>query len=247
MIAVGEQAPEFALKDHLGRELRLTDFRDRSHVLLLFYPLDWTPTWSTEVPQTEALLARFRAAHTQVLGVSVDSTFSHASWGASLGGVSFPLLSDFHPKGAVAQSLGVYLDGAGITDRASLIIDSSGAVQYAVAVGPGGQRDIEELAAECERIDALGTPTADAPSGAPVSGVLYVRNQCGPSRFVQEARTNLHLEGLQVRNVSDDSSAAAELEKASGGSQAPVLVVGDEATAESAAIIAKLVAASSPL
>lgn len=44
MIAVGEQAPEFALKDHLGRELRLTDFRDRSHVLLLFYPLDWTPT-----------------------------------------------------------------------------------------------------------------------------------------------------------------------------------------------------------
>ena len=44
MIAVGDSAPAFALKDHLGREVALADFRDRSHVLLLFYPLDWTPT-----------------------------------------------------------------------------------------------------------------------------------------------------------------------------------------------------------
>ncbi len=44
MIAVGDNAPEFALKDHLGREVRLADFRGKGHVLLLFYPLDWTPT-----------------------------------------------------------------------------------------------------------------------------------------------------------------------------------------------------------
>jgi peroxiredoxin len=44
MISVGQTAPDFALKDHLGREIRLRDFRDRHHVLLLFYPLDWTPT-----------------------------------------------------------------------------------------------------------------------------------------------------------------------------------------------------------
>ncbi len=196
------------------------------------------------MPQTEALLARFRAAHTQVLGVSVDSTFSHASWGASLGGVSFPLLADFHPKGAVAQSLGVYLEGAGITDRATVLIDSSGVVQYADSAGPGGQRDIEQLAAECERVDALGTATADAAPGSRVSGVLYVRDNCGPSRFVSEARCNLHLDGVQLRNVTEDSAAAAELEKLSGGKQAPVLVVGDEVTPESDAIIAKLVAAA---
>ena len=64
----------------------------------------------------EAMLDRFRAAHTQVLGVSVDSVYSHAAWAASLGGVSFPLLADFHPKGALASELGLYLDGAGITD-----------------------------------------------------------------------------------------------------------------------------------
>lgn len=198
------------------------------------------------MPQTEALLARFRAAHTQVLGVSVDSTYSHASWGASLGGVSFPLLADFHPKGAVAQSLGVYLEAAGITDRATVLIDSSGVVQYAASVGPGGQRDIEQLAAECERVDALGTPTADLASPSELTGVLYVRDRCGPSRFVSQARTNLHLDGLQLRNVTVDSSAAAELEKLSGGTQAPVLVVGDEVTPESDAIIARLVAVGAP-
>ena len=44
MIAVGENAPNFTLPDHLGRQIRLADFRGRSHVMLLFYPLDWTPT-----------------------------------------------------------------------------------------------------------------------------------------------------------------------------------------------------------
>lgn len=44
MITVGDKAPEFSLKDHLGRDVTLGQFRDRQHVLLLFYPLDWTPT-----------------------------------------------------------------------------------------------------------------------------------------------------------------------------------------------------------
>ena len=44
MISVGEKAPAFALKDHLGREIALDDFRGVQHALLLFYPLDWTPT-----------------------------------------------------------------------------------------------------------------------------------------------------------------------------------------------------------
>ena len=54
----------------------------------------------------QALLPRFRAAHTQVLGVSVDSMYCHANWARDLGGVSFPLLADFHPKGEVARSYG---------------------------------------------------------------------------------------------------------------------------------------------
>ncbi len=74
----------------------------------------------------ERLLARFRSAHTQVLGVSVDSVFCHANWGQSLGGISFPLLADFHPKGAMATGYGLFLSDNGITDRATVVIDLSG-------------------------------------------------------------------------------------------------------------------------
>jgi glutaredoxin len=195
----------------------------------------------------EALLPRFQAAHTQVLGVSVDSVYSHASWGASLGGVSFPLLADFHPKGGLAKSLGLYLEADGIGDRATVIINSAGVVEFVEAVGPSGQRNIEDLAAKCEEIDKKGAATADFadPKGTG-AGTLYVRSNCGPSRFSSWALSNLHLEQIEIKNVSESSSAAAELEKASGGSQAPCLVLGGEATLEHDAIIAKLVAGALP-
>ena len=77
------------------------------------------------MPALEALLNRFEAANTQPLGISVDSIFCHANWAGSIGGITFPLLADFHPKGAVADSYGLYLDPLGITDRATVIVDSS--------------------------------------------------------------------------------------------------------------------------
>ena len=102
----------------------------------------------------QALLPRFRAAHTQVLGVSVDSVYCHVNWARDLGGITFPLLADFHPKGEVARAYGLYLDGSGITDRATVLVDAAGVVRDAASVTPSGRRDIGELAAECERLDA---------------------------------------------------------------------------------------------
>jgi hypothetical protein len=193
----------------------------------------------------EAALDRFQAANTQVLGVSIDSVYCHAAWAASLGGISFPLLADFHPKGELATKLGLYLDGAGITDRATVIIDSDGVVQYVEAVGPGGQRDIGELAAKCEEIDKASSAKTDAfgsSAGLPAGCALYVRDDCGASRAVLLATDNLHATGsLSTKNVSQDSAAAAALDKASGGKQAPCLVVGGEAMLESAAIVSYLV------
>ena len=101
----------------------------------------------------EALRDRFLAANTQVLGVSVDSMYCHGNWAKSLGGVSFPLLADFHPKGAVATAYGLYLDQAGITDRATVIIDADGIVRHVSSVSPSGKRDIAELAKLCEKVD----------------------------------------------------------------------------------------------
>ncbi len=198
----------------------------------------------------EAALGRFQAAHTQVVGVSVDSIYCHAAWGASLGGISFPLLADFHPKGAVASAFGVYLEKAGIADRATIIVDSGGTVRYAGSVTPSGKRDIEELVAECERVDSeAGTKTVEfaRPAGLEPDAVLYVRNNCGASRAVLLARENLHLgDRLPVRNVSEDAGAASELERLTGGGQAPCLVSSGKPLLESAAIIAHLVEAAAP-
>lgn len=105
------------------------------------------------MPGIESQLDQFKAADTQVLGISVDSIHSHGNWASSLGGISYPLLADFHPKGAAAEAYGLYLADAGLTDRATVIIDKEGIVQYAVSVGPGGERQISDLLAECQKVN----------------------------------------------------------------------------------------------
>ncbi len=87
-----------------------------------------------------------------MLGVSIDSRFSHDNWAKSLGGVSFPLLQDFHPKGAMAEKYGAFLAEKGITDRATVIVDKAGVVRYAVSVGPAAERNPKDLLAECQKV-----------------------------------------------------------------------------------------------
>ena len=199
----------------------------------------------------QALLPRFRTAHTQVLGVSVDSVYCHANWAKDLGGVSFPLLADFHPKGEAARSYGLYLDGAGITDRATVLIDAAGVVRYAESVTPSGQRDIAGLAAECERLDGEYSGAVEdfsEPAGLPADGLLYVKSSCGFSRAALLARDNLHLaERVGVSNVSGDATAREALVQASGSEQAPCLVIGGEVIQESADIVVRLLEATAPL
>ena len=149
MIEVGSKAPDFKLDSQLG-EFSLNQFAGKK-VMLVFYPLDWTPNWSTEMPDLQKNLEAFKAANTQVLGISVDSKFSHDNWANSLGGISFPLLADFNPKGAVAEKYGVYHADKGITDRATIIINEEGVVTYAKSVGIPGLRKAEDLLAECQK------------------------------------------------------------------------------------------------
>lgn len=82
------------------------------------------------MPSYEADLSRFQDADTQVLGISVDSIPSHIAWAKSLGGITYPLLSDFEPKGAVAKSFGAFRAADGITERALFIIDKQGKVVF---------------------------------------------------------------------------------------------------------------------
>ena len=193
------------------------------------------------MPETEQLLPRFRAAHTQVLGISVDSIFCHANWAHSLAGVSFPLLADFHPKGATAQAYGLYLDGAGITDRATVIIDAGGVVRHVSSVTPSGRRSIEELAALCEGVDkehGAGLADFPTPEGIRKVDALFVKSSCGHSLKALLARTNTHLESqVPVKNVTEDAEARNELKRLTGKDQAPCLVVQGKAMHEADDIV----------
>jgi len=189
------------------------------------------------------MLDRFRAANTQVLGVSIDSIYCHANWAMSLGGISFPLLSDFNPKGAVADSYGLYLDEAGIDDRATVIIDADGIVHHSSSVTPSGQRDIAELAALCEKVNEAHEGTLKSlpqPQGLEDDTVLFIRSNCMFSTNAVAALENLHIDTIPVRNVTDDEAALDELVAVSGKAQAPCLVVGNNARHEAAVIIAYL-------
>jgi alkyl hydroperoxide reductase subunit AhpC len=86
------------------------------------------------------------------LGISVDSKFCHKAWGESFGGIDFPLLADFNPKGAVAKSYGLMLDEPGITDRATVLVGKNGKVLWAESAGVGGARNPGDLLAKVEEL-----------------------------------------------------------------------------------------------
>ncbi len=127
-LPVGSEAPDFALPDASGNTVRLRDFRGRP-VVLVFYPLDWSPGCSQQLDLYQQELDEFSARGAQVLGISVDSIYSHGAW-AAVRGVSIPLLSDFHPKGEVARRYRVWREDDGFTERALYVIDSEGRISY---------------------------------------------------------------------------------------------------------------------
>ena len=145
----------------------------------------------------------------------------------------------------MASDYGLYLGEPGITDRATVIIDKDSVVRHASSAGPGGQRDIAELAALCEQIDGefgQGLSAFPTPAGLPAGAQLFVKSGCGPSRAAMLARENLHLEAtLPLRNVSEDAAARDELTKLAGKDQAPALACSGEVMHEAADIINLLV------
>jgi peroxiredoxin len=97
------------------------------------------------MPAYEADLERFKGYDAQVLGISVDSAPCNAAWAESLGGLSYDLLSDFHPKGEVAKAYGVWREADGISDRALFVVDKEGRLAYVNVHNIGDQPDNEDL------------------------------------------------------------------------------------------------------
>lgn len=128
MIQAGEQAPDFTLPDQGGQVVSLSDFKGR-RVLLVFYPLDFSPVCSDQLKLYEDISTQLAEADVTPLGISVDSAFAHKAFQDSLG-IDTTLLADFEPKGAVATAYGAYLDGAGHSNRSLVLIDAEGKVEW---------------------------------------------------------------------------------------------------------------------
>ena len=141
---IGAPAPEFSLKDQNQQEVKLSDFRGKKNVVLIFYPLDWSPVCTNEHACVVNAMKQFDDLDAQVLGLSVDSVWSHKAYAEKMH-INYPLLADFHPRGAVAAKYGVYLEDKGITGRAISIIDRNGNLvwhkNYDIPVVP----DIDEV------------------------------------------------------------------------------------------------------
>jgi mycoredoxin-dependent peroxiredoxin len=144
-ISVGAEAPDFSLKDQNQKEVKLSDFRGKKNVVLVFYPLDWSPVCTNEHVCFVNDLKRFEDLDAQVLGLSVDSVWSHKAFAEKMG-IHYPLLADFQPRGAVGDKFGVYLADKGITGRAIAVVNRSGKLAWFKNYDIPSVPDVKEVA-----------------------------------------------------------------------------------------------------
>jgi peroxiredoxin len=127
-LSVGEKAPDFSLSDADGRFVKLSDYSGSS-VLIVFYPLDWSPGCSQQLDLYQHEWSEFKNRGIKLIGISVDSIYSHGAW-AAVRNISFPLLSDFNPKGKVAKMYNVFREEDGFSERALFLVDGDGIIRY---------------------------------------------------------------------------------------------------------------------
>jgi len=152
-ISVGQVAPDFTLLNQEKKEVKLSDFAGKKNVVLVWYPLDWSPTCTNEHACFVNDMKKFDQLDAEVLGVSVDSVWSHKAYAEKMG-IKYSLLADFHPRGAMSEKYGVYLADKGITGRAIAIVNKTGKVawfkNYDIPVVP----DLKEVASALSQVKA---------------------------------------------------------------------------------------------
>ena len=159
MLLVGKQAPEFkavALVDGKDfKEVSLSDYKGK-HVVLFFYPLDFTFVCPTELHALQDKYNEFKKRDVELLGISVDSQFSHLAWvetpknKGGIAGTTFPLIADLNKT--ITRDYDVEVEGAGIAFRAVFLINKEGIVQHQSVNNTDIGRNIDEI---IRTVDAL--------------------------------------------------------------------------------------------
>ena len=177
------------------------------------------------MPSYELELYKFEGYNTQVLGISVDHIPTLKAWAESLGGISYPLLSDFWPHGAVAQEYGAFREEEGRSERALFVVDKEGIVRYVDIHDIDDLPDNEEIYAVLRELEPDAVirekpaeaeqPAEERPAGQK-SVTLYCRPGCIDCRLARRFLDRSSVPYLEV-NVRATPSAEAQVREWTGG------------------------------
>lgn len=150
-LKVGMKAPDFTLPSIKGDKVSLDQFLGRKNVVLSFVPGAFTPVCSEQWPGYNMVKDVFDHNDAVLLGITTDNTPSLFSWTEQMGGVWFPVLSDFWPHGKVSELYGV-LRSDGMSERALFVIDKKGVIRYIDIHDINRRPDLEILVKELEKL-----------------------------------------------------------------------------------------------
>ncbi|MBI5560817.1 MAG: peroxiredoxin [Deltaproteobacteria bacterium] len=149
---IQKEAPDFTaqavMPDGTVKELKLSDYRDK-YVVLFFYPLDFTFVCPTEIIALSDRIGEFRERNTEVIGVSVDSSYAHIAWRntprkkGGIGEITYPLVADLNK--AISAGYGVLLEKPGIALRGLFIIDRTGSLRHITVNDLPLGRNVDEI------------------------------------------------------------------------------------------------------
>jgi peroxiredoxin len=151
-VEVGDQAPDFELKDQHGTPVKLSDFRGNKNVVLVFYPLAFSGVCTSELCAIRDDFPEITRDDVELLTVSVDSSYALRTW-ADKEHFGFSLLSDFWPHGGVARSYGVFDENVGVATRGTFVIDKTGVVRWKVVHPIPQARDIADYQKALAELD----------------------------------------------------------------------------------------------
>ena len=152
------KAPDFELANQFGEHVRLSEFRGKKPVALVFFPLAFSSTCTTELCELRDNLALFKDSGVELIGISVDSKATLRAW-AEAEGYDFTLLADFWPHGDVSKEYGVFIEEKGFANRATFLIDADGFIRASFITAPGQARSLADYRDALSTILGL-SPTA---------------------------------------------------------------------------------------
>ena len=142
-LIIGDHAPDFELINQFGETVKLSDFLGKKPVVIVFYPLSFSGICTGELCEIRDNFAKFENENVELLAISVDSKFVQKQF-AEHEGYKFSVLADFWPHGGVAKAYGVFIEDAGIANRATFVINKDGELVAKFITAPGQARSLDE-------------------------------------------------------------------------------------------------------